>query len=126
VHPSGSELSTGRDTCFVNIVWATPEPMSHLRMGGMHRCIMGGPQGNRMGQQFPGWVQYPETPVGREGFHVRPRVPGRGSTSLERNPLVTLPIGINAPFRPLPPVDLRSGSLRALFVESSEAQAAVG
>jgi hypothetical protein len=30
-------------------------------MGGIHRRIMGGPQGNRMGQQFPGWVRYPET-----------------------------------------------------------------
>jgi len=30
----------------------------------MHRRIMGGPQGNRMGQQFPGWVRYPETPGG--------------------------------------------------------------
>jgi hypothetical protein len=36
---------------------------------------------------------------GREGFHARPRVPGRAQPASKENPLVTLPIGINAPFR---------------------------
>ncbi len=38
--------------------------------GGDRRAI-------RMGRQFPGWVQYRETPAGREVFQARPRVPGR-------------------------------------------------
>jgi hypothetical protein len=46
-------------------------------MGGMHRRIMGGRRAIRMGQQFPGWLQHPENPGGREVFQARPRVPGR-------------------------------------------------
>jgi hypothetical protein len=72
--------------------------MSHLRMGGILRRIMGGLQGNPHSQQFPGWVQYPETPDGRAVLPSSSSGSGPGQTSLEGNPLVTPPIGINAPF----------------------------
>jgi hypothetical protein len=50
------------------------------------------------GQQFPGWARYPETPGGSRGLPCSSGS-GPGSTSIEGNPLVMLPIGINAPFR---------------------------
>jgi hypothetical protein len=86
-----------RDICFREHCPATPEPMSHLRMGGMHLRIMGGPHGNPHGSAIPGWVRHPETPGGGEGFHARRGL--RAQPALEGNPLAMVPIGIDAPFR---------------------------
>jgi hypothetical protein len=75
-HYGGSRLSTGPDTCFVNIVgpYRTPWFISGWQMEpSPHR---GGPQGNPHGQQSPGWVRY-RNPRGREsselvlGFRAR-------------------------------------------------------
>jgi hypothetical protein len=59
---------------------------------------------NPHGQQLPGWVQYPETLRGFTrsselvlGFRAQ-------LNQSRRNPLVTPPIGINAPFRHVPDV----------------------
>ncbi len=86
------------DTCFVNIVGRHRSPCP---ISGWVECIAaswGDRRAIRMGQQFPGWVQYPETPGGSRG-PCSSAGSGPGSTSLEGNPLVTPPIVINAPFR---------------------------
>src|SRR6266540_4477717 len=77
---------------------ATPEPMSHLRMGGMHRRFIGGTAGQS------GWVSnFPAGATSRNppglarcsqlvlGFRA-------GLNQPREKPLVTPPIGIDAPF----------------------------
>jgi hypothetical protein len=66
-----------------------------IRMGGGAIAGSGGPQGNPHGQ--PAGRSVPKPSRGREVFRARPRVPCRGNQP-RGNPLVKLPIGINAPF----------------------------
>ncbi len=60
--------------------------MPHLRMGGMHRRIMGGPEAIRLGQQFPGWVQYPGKPLGSRGLPSSSSGSGPGLNQPRRKP----------------------------------------
>src|SRR6266545_643892 len=57
---------------------ATPEPMSHLRMGGMHRRFIGGTAGQSgWVSNFPAGCDIPKSPRAREVFPACPRVSGR-------------------------------------------------
>ena len=52
----------------------------------MHRRIMGGPEAIRLGQQFPGWVQYPGKPLGSRGLPSSSSGSGPGLNQPRRKP----------------------------------------
>jgi hypothetical protein len=85
---------------FLNIVGRHRSPCP-IRMGGMHRRHHERTAGQSNGSAISRLRAVSRNPVSREGFHARPWF-RPGSTSLKGNPLVTLPIGINAPFTPKP------------------------
>jgi hypothetical protein len=73
--------------------------MAHIRMaGGAITASWADRRAIAWVSNFPAGCSIPKPPGGREGFHAGPRVPGRAKQR-RRNLLITLPIGINEPFR---------------------------